>query len=110
MLVHSDQFYGVLFNNQKISSIRSIKREEAMEFVDQVRRRSPVSSVFPATHLAHIGGTSPIVITQLFLPARTSLALLSLFLVCLLCNIDRVVLLCILAHCPELSMPDLSTR
>jgi hypothetical protein len=37
MLVHSDQFYGVLFNNQKISSIRGIKREEAMEFVDQVR-------------------------------------------------------------------------
>ncbi|KZP26255.1 RecF/RecN/SMC protein [Athelia psychrophila] len=35
MLVHSNQFYGVLFNNQKISSIRSIKREEAMEFVDQ---------------------------------------------------------------------------
>jgi hypothetical protein len=36
MLVNSDQFYGVLFNNQKISSIRGIKREEAMEFVDQV--------------------------------------------------------------------------
>jgi len=35
MLVNSDQFYGVLFNNQKISSIRGIKREEAMEFVDQ---------------------------------------------------------------------------
>jgi hypothetical protein len=37
MLVSADKFYGVLFNNQKISSIRSIKREEAMEFVDQVR-------------------------------------------------------------------------
>ncbi len=36
MLVSADKFYGVLFNNQKISSIRSIKREEAMEFVDQV--------------------------------------------------------------------------
>ncbi|THH30921.1 hypothetical protein EUX98_g3237 [Antrodiella citrinella] len=35
MLVHADKFYGVLFNNQKVSSIRSIKREEAMEFVDQ---------------------------------------------------------------------------
>ncbi|KAI0046003.1 RecF/RecN/SMC protein [Auriscalpium vulgare] len=35
MLVTADKFYGVLFNNQKISSIRSIKREEAMEFVDQ---------------------------------------------------------------------------
>ena len=37
MLVTADQFYGVLFNNQKVSSIRSITREEAMEFVDQVR-------------------------------------------------------------------------
>lgn len=36
MLVTADQFYGVLFNNQKISSIRHIKREEAQEFVDQV--------------------------------------------------------------------------
>lgn len=36
MLVTADKFYGVLFNNQKVSSIRSIKREEAMEFVDQV--------------------------------------------------------------------------
>lgn len=37
MLVTADKFYGVLFNNQKVSSIRNIKREEAMEFVDQVR-------------------------------------------------------------------------
>jgi hypothetical protein len=36
MLVTADKFYGVLFNNQKVSSIRSIKREDAMEFVDQV--------------------------------------------------------------------------
>ena len=35
MLVRSDQFYGVLFNNQKVSSIRSITREEAREFVEQ---------------------------------------------------------------------------
>ncbi|CAK5264291.1 unnamed protein product [Mycena citricolor] len=35
MLVTADKFYGVLFNNQKVSSIRTIKREEAMEFVDQ---------------------------------------------------------------------------
>ncbi|KAJ7905296.1 structural maintenance of chromosome protein 3 [Mycena olivaceomarginata] len=35
MLVTADKFYGVLFNNQKVSSIRAIKREEAMEFVDQ---------------------------------------------------------------------------
>lgn len=36
MLVTADKFYGVLFNNQKISTIRSIEREEAQEFVDQV--------------------------------------------------------------------------
>ncbi|KAF5391874.1 hypothetical protein D9757_001633 [Collybiopsis confluens] len=35
MLVTADKFYGVLFNNQKVSSIRPIKREEALEFVDQ---------------------------------------------------------------------------
>ncbi|KAJ6546482.1 structural maintenance of chromosome protein 3 [Mycena vulgaris] len=35
MLVTADKFYGVLFNSQKVSSIRAIKREEAMEFVDQ---------------------------------------------------------------------------
>lgn len=35
MLVTADKFYGVLFNTQKVSSIRAIKREEAMEFVDQ---------------------------------------------------------------------------
>lgn len=36
MLVTADKFYGVLFDNQKVSSIRTIKREEAQEFVDQV--------------------------------------------------------------------------
>ena len=36
MLVTADKFYGVTFNNQKVSSIRSIRREEAQEFVDQV--------------------------------------------------------------------------
>ncbi|GLB45508.1 putative structural maintenance of [Lyophyllum shimeji] len=35
MLVTADRFYGVLFNNQKVSSIRAISREEAMEFVEQ---------------------------------------------------------------------------
>ncbi|KAK7035420.1 Structural maintenance of chromosomes protein 3 [Paramarasmius palmivorus] len=35
MLVTADKFFGVLFNNQKVSSIREIRREEAMEFVDQ---------------------------------------------------------------------------
>lgn len=36
MLVTADKFYGVLFNNQKVSTVRAIKREEAQEFVDQV--------------------------------------------------------------------------
>jgi structural maintenance of chromosome 3 (chondroitin sulfate proteoglycan 6) len=35
MLVTADKFYGVLFNNQKVSSIRSITRDEAQEFVEQ---------------------------------------------------------------------------
>ena len=41
----ADKFYGVLFNNQKISSIRSIKKEEAMEFVDQVRSKAMYLSI-----------------------------------------------------------------
>jgi structural maintenance of chromosome 3 (chondroitin sulfate proteoglycan 6) len=48
MLVTADKFYGVLFNNQKVSSIRSIKREEAQEFVDQVRKSA--LSISPLTH------------------------------------------------------------
>ena len=36
MLVRADKFYGVLFNTQKVSTIRAIQREEAQEFVDQV--------------------------------------------------------------------------
>ncbi|KAJ7632426.1 structural maintenance of chromosome protein 3 [Roridomyces roridus] len=35
MLQTADKFYGVLFNNQKVSSIEAIKREEAMKFVEQ---------------------------------------------------------------------------
>lgn len=35
MLVTADKFYGVLFNNQKVSSIRTITRGEAQEFVEQ---------------------------------------------------------------------------
>lgn len=35
MLVNANKFYGVLFNNQKVSSVRSITREEAREFVEQ---------------------------------------------------------------------------
>ena len=37
MLATADKFYGVMFNAQKVSTIRAIKREEAMEFVEQVR-------------------------------------------------------------------------
>ncbi|EJD54937.1 RecF/RecN/SMC protein [Auricularia subglabra TFB-10046 SS5] len=35
MLETADKFYGVLFDNQKVSSIRTITREEAREFVEQ---------------------------------------------------------------------------
>jgi hypothetical protein len=41
MLMTADKFYGVLFSKDKISSIRSIAQEEAMEFVDQVRQTFP---------------------------------------------------------------------
>ncbi len=40
MLVAADKFYGVTFNNQKVSSIKCIKREEAQEFVDQASPRT----------------------------------------------------------------------
>jgi structural maintenance of chromosome 3 (chondroitin sulfate proteoglycan 6) len=46
MLVTADKFYGVLFNNQKVSSIRAIKREEAMEFVDQVWFLARMTKIF----------------------------------------------------------------
>lgn len=58
MLVTSDKFYGVLFNNQKISSIRSIKREEAMEFVDQVWLSTSLNLIPISPQLA--GGASTI--------------------------------------------------
>ena len=58
MLVTADKFYGVLFNNQKVSSIRAIKREEAMEFVDQVRH---VSLIFDwVINFCDVGGPSAI--------------------------------------------------
>ncbi len=34
MLAQADKFYGVLFNKQKVSSIRVITRDDAQEFVD----------------------------------------------------------------------------
>ncbi len=34
MLAQSHKFYGVLFNKQKVSSIRVITRDDAQEFVD----------------------------------------------------------------------------
>jgi hypothetical protein len=46
MLVTADKFYGVLFDNQKVSSIRTIRREEAQEFVDQVSTELPSQSVY----------------------------------------------------------------
>jgi len=35
MLQHADKFYGVVFDNNKISSISSITRDKAQEFIDQ---------------------------------------------------------------------------
>lgn len=37
LLNTADKFYGVMFNNEKVSSINAIKREDAQKFVDQVR-------------------------------------------------------------------------
>jgi structural maintenance of chromosome 3 (chondroitin sulfate proteoglycan 6) len=34
MLARAEQFYGVLFGEHKVSSIRMITREEAREFVE----------------------------------------------------------------------------
>ncbi|KIY47680.1 structural maintenance of chromosome protein 3 [Fistulina hepatica ATCC 64428] len=47
MLVKADKFYGVLFNNQKVSSIQNISRAEAMEFVDQVQFRVQFENLIP---------------------------------------------------------------
>jgi len=62
MLVSADKFYGVLFNNQKISSIRSIKKEEAMEFVDQVRFKRSILSMDPDLRCTHVGGPGAVII------------------------------------------------
>jgi hypothetical protein len=56
MLVTADKFYGVLFNKDKISSIRAIKREEAMEFVEQVPLCHFPSSITPDVRF--VGGPS----------------------------------------------------
>jgi hypothetical protein len=62
MLVTADKFYGVLFNNQKISSIRGIKREEAMQFVDQVLiTRCAVRFI---DELCFAGGPSSVIVTS----------------------------------------------
>jgi structural maintenance of chromosome 3 (chondroitin sulfate proteoglycan 6) len=61
MLVSADKFYGVLFNNQKISSIRSIKKEEAMEFVDQVRFMDSCHLVMLIKSNRHLGGSGAVI-------------------------------------------------
>jgi hypothetical protein len=61
MLVTADKFYGVLFNNQKVSSIRAIKREEAMEFVDQVGLSLIALNQFIDSH---VGSTGTVVMLQ----------------------------------------------
>jgi len=62
MLVTADKFYGVLFNNQKVSSIRAIKREEAMEFVDQVCVFQFQSSILLSSYPIIAGGPSAMII------------------------------------------------
>ena len=59
MLVTADKFYGVLFNNQKVSSIRAIKREEAQEFVDQVSSNYR-GRLFSDHSFTFVGGTSSV--------------------------------------------------
>lgn len=62
MLVTADKFYGVLFNNQKVSSIRAIKREEAMEFVDQVSAAHHPIKATP--HIGIVGGPSAVIVVS----------------------------------------------
>lgn len=59
MLVTADKFYGVLFDNQKVSSIRAIRREEAQEFVDQVSTELTTPSM-PWELLGLVNLTSPV--------------------------------------------------
>lgn len=92
MLVTADKFYGVLFNNQKVSSIRSIKREEAMEFVDQA---SGVSLVLSRCTNSFTGGASSIA------EALYSLLLLSPLCVLLSSTILSSPIQCI-CFCPAL--------
>ena len=91
MLVTADKFYGVLFNNQKVSSIRAIKREEAQEFVDQVRTVVVLFTWLTLTFAA--GGASAVVKLMkdvavsypyhgLFLVTYSLFVLLSLALCC----------------------------
>lgn len=54
MLVTADKFYGVLFDNQKVSSIRAIRREEAQEFVDQVSTEASGPSTVPLSRLMYL--------------------------------------------------------
>jgi structural maintenance of chromosome 3 (chondroitin sulfate proteoglycan 6) len=35
MIAHADNCYGVIFDREKVSSIKLITRENAMEFVEQ---------------------------------------------------------------------------
>ena len=34
LIQHADKFFGVIFNARKVSSIRSITQEQALEFVE----------------------------------------------------------------------------
>ena len=60
MLITADKFYGVLFDNQKVSSIRDIRREEAQEFVDQVCDSNTSSITELMMPALNAGGSGPV--------------------------------------------------
>lgn len=72
MLVTADKFYGVLFNNQKVSSIRAIKREEAQQFVDQVGRCNAVLRRCADNLSLFSGSSSDIKITHMHPPFQST--------------------------------------
>ena len=85
MLATADKFYGVLFNNQKVSTIRAIKREEAMEFVEQVRAPPRAASRAVLTGCSGTGSASSVVMSCLL-----AFVLLLLSSVLSLCPLYRI--------------------
>jgi len=57
LLGSADKFYGVLFNAQKVSSIKSIKKDEAMQFIEKV---CCLRFFIPAFLMTRAGGAATI--------------------------------------------------